>query len=73
VALHLGQTGFAPRNLGSIADGSLTLGDLLVAAGCGGAGDQTVSGTTYSIMTPSTNTVVRAFTLNSATSPSSRT
>lgn len=72
-SLNLGQTGYAPRNLGSIADAALTTGDLLVAAGSGAAGKETVVGTAYTVMTPSTGTTVRVFTLDSSTSPASRT
>jgi hypothetical protein len=72
-SLNLAQTGLSPRNLGSIADGSLTVGDALVSAICAAAGKQNVSGTTYTVETPSTGTIIRAFTLDSGTSPTART
>jgi len=72
VTISLSQTGFTPRNLGSVADNQLTIGDALVAAICAAAGKESVSGTTYTVQTPSTGTTIRSFTLDSGTSPSTR-
>jgi hypothetical protein len=72
-SLNLGQAGLTPRNLGSVADGSLTVGDALVCAIAAAAGKETVGGTTYTVMTPSTGTVIRTFTLDQNPNPSSRT
>lgn len=72
MALNLSQTGLTPRALDTIADGALTVGDALVAAVCGAAGKETVVGTIYAVKSPSTGTVIRVFTLDSATSPTSR-
>ena len=73
VQISLSQTGLSPRALDAVADGSLTVGDCLVAAVCGAAGKETVSGTSYVVKTPSTGTVIRTFTLDSATLPTART
>jgi hypothetical protein len=62
----------APRALDAVADGSITLNDALWAAVCGAAGKESVSGTTYTVKTPSTGTVLRTFTLDSGTSPTQR-
>jgi hypothetical protein len=72
-SLNLAQTGLSPRALDSVGDSSLTVGDALVAAICGAAGEETVVGTTYTVKTPSTATPIRTFTLDSATAPTSRT
>jgi hypothetical protein len=68
----LGTTGLAVRALDGIADASLTVGDCLVAAVSGAAGKEDVIGTAYRVRTPSTGTVIRTFTLDDATAPSSR-
>jgi hypothetical protein len=73
MTLNLAQTGLSPRDLGAVADGSLTVGDALVAAIAGAAGKQSVASTSYVVKTPSTGTVIRTFTLDSATTPTSRT
>lgn len=73
VSLNLSQTGLSPRALDAVADASLTVGDAMVSAISGAAGKETVSSTTYTIKTPSTGTVIRTFTLDSATVPTSRT
>jgi len=73
VTIDLSQTGLTPRDLGSVADASLTVGDALVAAISGATGKETVVSTTYTVKTPYTGTVIRTFTLDSATSPASRT
>jgi hypothetical protein len=72
VTINLAQSGFTPRNLGTVADAALTVGDALLAAICAAAGKETVVGTTYTIKSPSTGSVIRTFTLDSASSPSSR-
>ncbi len=72
VTINLAQSGFTPRNLGTVADAALTVGDALLAAICAAAGKETVVGTTYTIKSPSTGTTIRTFTLDSASSPSSR-
>jgi hypothetical protein len=68
-SLNLAQTGLSPRALDTVADASLTVGDALVAAVCQAAGKKTVIGTAYTVETPSTGTVIRTFSLDSATSP----
>lgn len=73
VSLNLAQTGLTPRALDAVADSALTVGDALVAAVCAAAGRETVVGTAYTVMSPSTGTVIRTFTLNSSTTPTSRT
>lgn len=72
--LNFGQVGLTPRALDSIADSALTVGDALVAALCIGAGKQAIdsAGTTYTIETPSTGTVIRTFTLSPASLQQSR-
>lgn len=71
--INLAQTGISPRALDAVADGALTVGDALVAALAMAAGKQTVSGTSYTVKTPSTGTVIRTFTLDSGTAPTTRT
>lgn len=71
-SLNLAQAGLAPRDLGVVADAALTVGDCLVAAVSGAAGKEAVVGTAYTVKTPSTGTTIRAFTLDSATAPTSR-
>jgi hypothetical protein len=72
VPIKLSQTGLTVRALDSVADSALTVGDALVAAACGTAGKEAVSGTSYVVKTPSTGTVIRTFTLDSSTAPTSR-
>jgi len=69
---NLAQTGLTPRDLGAVADASLTVGDALIAAICAGAGKESQSSTTYLVQTPNTGTTIRTFTLDSATTPTSR-
>lgn len=71
--LDLTQVLSTPRNLGSVADGSLTLNDALHCAVAGAVGKQSISGTTYLVQTPSTGTTLRSFTLDSGTAPRTRT
>jgi hypothetical protein len=49
-----------------------THGDCLNAARAGAFGKWTLSGTTYNLYAPDNSTVVKSFTLNSATTPTSR-
>jgi len=72
VTLDKTQTLSAARNVGAVADTSLTINDALHCAIAGTAGRETQPDTTYTVMTP-TGTVVRIFTLDSATTPSTRT
>ena len=72
VNLNLAQAGLAPRLLDQVADSALTVGDALVAAICGAAGQEAVNGTSYTVSTPHTATPIRQFTLNSSTAPTSR-
>jgi hypothetical protein len=72
VTLSLTQTLAAARALDAIADTSLTVNDALHCAVACAAGQQTITGTSYAIETPHTATVLRTFTLNSATAPTSR-
>lgn len=72
-SINLGQIGLSPRALDAIADAALTVGDCLVAAISGAVGKETVSGTSYTVKTPSTGTTIRTFTLDSSSAPTSRT
>lgn len=72
-SLNLSQVGLTPRALDSIADNALTIGDAFVAAISGAAGKEVTSGLSYVVKTPSTGTIIRSFTLDSATAPTSRT
>lgn len=66
------QTGWVPRSLDAVADNALTTADLLVSAGSAGTGRVAQTGTALAVKTPA-GTTVRTFTLDSSTSPSSRT
>jgi hypothetical protein len=70
--ITLGGTLTAPRALDALADGSITVNDALWAAVCAAAGKEQVSGTTYTVRTPSTGTTIRTFTLDSGSAPSTR-
>jgi hypothetical protein len=72
VTINLAQSGFTPRNLGTVADAALTVGDALMAAICAAAGKESITGTSYVVKTPTTGTTIRSFVLDSATAPSSR-
>ena len=72
VNLNLAQVGLSPRDLGTVADSALTVGDALVAAIGVAAGKETVVGAVYTVKTPSTGTVIRTFSLDSTTAPTSR-
>lgn len=71
--LSLGGALNAARALDSIADGSITLNDALWCAVAGAAGKEAISGTSYTVKTPSTGTTIRTFTLDSGSAPTSRT
>jgi hypothetical protein len=73
VKVNLTEALSSPRALDSVADGSVTLNDALWCAVAAAAGKETISGTSYVVKTPFTGTVIRTFTLDSATSPTSRT
>ena len=73
VNVSLTETLSSPRSLNSIADGSVTLNDALWCAVAVAAGKEQVSGTTYTVQTPSTGTTIRTFTLDSGTAPTQRT
>lgn len=60
------------RALDSIADTSLTWNDVAHCAIASAAGKETVSGTTYTVKTPSTGTTLRTFTLDSGSAPTTR-
>lgn len=62
-----------PRALDSIADSAITINDALWGAVVAATGKESISGTSYIIQTPSTATTLRTFTLNSSTTPTSRT
>ncbi len=72
-AIVLTQALAAARDISAIADTSLTLNDALHCAIAAAAGKETVVGTTYTVKTPSTGTVLRTFTLDSGSAPTSRT
>jgi hypothetical protein len=73
VTVNLGQTLNAARALDAIADTSLTVNDALHCAISGTVGKESVTGLTYLVKTPSTGTTLRTFTLDSSSSPTSRT
>jgi hypothetical protein len=73
VTVTLSQALSAPRALDAIADASLTLNDALHCAIAAAAGKESVVGTAYTIKTPSTGSVLRTFTLDSSTAPTTRT
>lgn len=70
--LDLTQTLSAARALDAIADTSLTLNDALHCAIAAAAGKESVVGTTYTIETPFTGTILRTFNLDAATNPATR-
>ena len=72
VNVSLTETLSTPRSLNSVADGSITLNDALWCAVAVAAGKEQVSGTTYTVQTPSTGTTIRTFTLDSGTAPTQR-
>jgi hypothetical protein len=72
VNVNLAQTGLPPRDLSGVADAALTVGDGLVCAIAALAGPESVVMTTYTRKTPA-GTTVRSFTLDSSSTPSSRT
>lgn len=72
VSINLAQVGLVPRPLDAIPDSALTVGDGLVAAIAGAAGKESLSGTSYLVKTPFTGTLIRTFTLDSATAPTGR-
>jgi len=72
IMLSTSQTLAAARALDSIADTALTLNDAFHCAIAAAAGKETVVGTAYTIKTPSTATVLRTFTLDSGSAPTSR-
>ncbi len=69
INLNLGQTLNAARALDSIADTSLTVNDWAHCSIASAAGKETVSGSSYTVMTPFTGTVIRSFTLTLSTPP----
>jgi len=73
VSISLTQTLNAARALDAIADTSIEVNDALQCAVAAAAGRETIVGTVYTIRTPFTATVLRTFTLDSATAPASRT
>ncbi len=62
----------APRALDAVADAATTVDDALWAAVCGAAGKEVKSGTSYVVKTPFTGTVIRSFSLDSSTAPTTR-
>lgn len=62
----------APRAVDAVADNAMTLADALWCAVAKGAGQEVVSGTAYTIKTQA-GTVIRTFTLDSSSAPTSRT
>jgi hypothetical protein len=72
VTVSLSETLSAARALDSVADTSLTLNDAMHCAIAGAAGKETVSGTTFTVKTPSTATTLRTFTLDSGSAPTQR-
>lgn len=71
--LDLTTTLSSARNVGSVSDTALTYNDVFHCAVAAAAGKETVSGTTYTVKTPSTGTTLRSFTLDSSSLPTSRT
>ena len=72
VSISTSEVLSSPRSLNSIADGSITVNDARWCAVAAAAGKEQVSGTTYTVMTPSTGTTIRSFTLDSGTAPTQR-
>jgi hypothetical protein len=73
VKLDPTQTGWTPRAVDAIADGSLQTRDLLIGAFAGAVGDKAVVGTSFTIKTPATATTVATKTLNDPADPTSAT
>jgi hypothetical protein len=71
VSINVAQTGLAVRDLSSLADNVITVGDCLVAGMALAAGDGSVVGTTYTVKTPA-GTSVAVKSLDSATAPTSK-
>ena len=62
----------AVRALDTVPDSALVVGDALVSAIAGAAGKEAKSGTSYTVATPFTGTLIRTFVLDNATIPNSR-
>jgi hypothetical protein len=73
VSMLLTQVLSTARALDAIGDTSLTINDVFHCAVAAATGKEVQSGTSYVVKTPSTGTVLRTFTLDSSTSPTSRT
>ena len=69
--ISLAQVLNAPRDVSSVADNALTVNDAFHAAIVEMAGQEVIAGTVDTKKTPA-GTVVRVFTLNSATTPTQR-
>ena len=61
-----------PRNVTGVASASITLNDALWGAVAQGFGKWIIAGTSLTLYTPDGATIVRAFTLDSASSPTQR-
>jgi hypothetical protein len=71
-SLNLAQLLSAPRVLDAVADNALTVNDALHAAISENSGRESTAGTAYTKKTPA-GTTLRTFTLDDATTPTSRT
>ena len=69
----LTRTLSAARAVDNVSDTALTINDALHCAVASAAGKEDVTGTAYVVKTPYTGTVIRTFTLDSATLPTART
>lgn len=72
VAINPAQVLNTPRALDAIADGTITVNDALWCAVVVAAGKESISGTVYTVKTPSTGSVIRTFTLDSGSAPTTR-
>jgi len=68
----LAQTLSAARAVDAVADTSLTVNDAFHCAIAEAAGKGQITGTTQYVKTPSTGTILRTFTLDSSSAPTSR-
>ena len=73
VNINYAQVGIPFRALDSVADNALTNGDALASAIGGAVGKQAVVNSNYLVKTPFTGTVLRTFTLDDPTTPTTRT
>jgi hypothetical protein len=71
-SLNLAQVGLTPRDLTSVADAALTVGDALVGAVSAAAGEAAIVATTFTKKTPA-GTTIRTYVMDDAENPTSLT